>query len=317
MNNKNINVNEYSTYITKLYRTIPKNSALIIRSKYNGKDVQVKTGGFALVAPWKESKLVSLAVKNFDYNKQKIEDHDGMDVIIDLAISVKVVDPIKYEYYHSNIDEELKQLITSSMRILINKNVYSNLKSKRFNISNYTCIGNKYYKNIHRNANGGNTGNLITLANYDSELEYEFDKELCEFSKRLDNFANRYGLKVVDLYNKEVQQTDEMQEAYNKKIIAEKEATAKMIEKDAELKRAEVDAKIIKIKAEAQAEADRVRYEAILQVLKDSNMSPEEQAKFLQAFMYSGGKDNVAGAAAAAVAGATAGITSTVNSKKR
>lgn len=315
MNNEGIN--EYSTYITKLYRTIPKNTALIIRNKYNGSDVKVKTGGFAVVAPWSESKLVSLAVKNFDYDKQKLEDNDGMDVIIDLAISVKVVDPIKYEYYHNNIDEELKQLITSSMRVLINKNVYSNLKSNRFNISNYTCFGDKYYKDIHKNDEGKEVGTLINPENYDNQLELEFDKELCEFSKRLDNFADRYGLKVVDLYNKEVQQTDEMQAAYNKKIIAEKEAAAKMIEKDAELKRAEVDAKIIRIKAEAQAEADRVRYEAILQVLNDSNMSPEEQAKFLQAFMYSGGKDNVAGAAAAAVAGATAGITSTVNSKKR
>lgn len=311
------NVNPYNTYITKIYRTIPKESALIIRNKFNGQDVKVKTSGFALITPWKESKLVSLAVRNFDYPKDKFEDMYGQDVIVDLSVTVKVTDPIKYEYSNQSIEQELSQLISSSMRVLINKNNFTNLKSKRFNISNYNCSGDNYYKNVHIDKDGKLIGTKILASNYDltkeeDRTELEFTKELCEFRRRLDNFAFRYGLSVVDLYNKEVQQTEDIQHAYNKQIIAKKEAEAKMIEKQAELERARVDAEIMEINSKAKANADKVKYEAILNVLKNSDMTTEEQAKFLQAFMYSSGKENVAGAAAAAVAGATAGVTSSV-----
>lgn len=306
-NNENININPYEVYIGKFYRTIPKNCVLIVRNKFNGKDVKVKEGGFTLIAPWCESKLVSLAVRNFDYQKQKFEDSLGQDVIIDLAVSVRIVDPVKYEYNSQNVEQELEQLISSSIRILINKSKYDELKSKRFNVSEYMCKGNIYYKNVRRDSKGKFVGAVISSPT-------EFEKELCEMREKLDEFADKYGLSVVDLYNKEVQQTEDLQAAYNKQILAEKEAKAKLIEKQAEQERAKIDAEIKTIKAEADAKADKLKYEAILKVLKDSNMSPEDQARFLQAFMYSNANaQNVAGSTAAAIAGATAGLTSSMS----
>lgn len=308
------NINSYEVYTTKLYRTIPKNSVLIVRNKFNGKDVEVKEGGFAIIAPWKESKFVSLAVRNFDYPQQKFEDSLGQDVLIDLSVSVKIVDPIKYEYNNENIEQELEQLISSSVRILINKSQYEQLKSKRFNVSEYMYKGNKYYKNVHTDINGNSLGIVIPFPT-------DFEKELCEMRNKLDEFADKYGLAVVDLYNKEVQQTEDIQTAFNKKILAEKEAEAKLIEKKAEQERAKIDAEIKTINAKAEAEANKLKYEAILKVLKDSNMTPEDQARFLQTFMYSNtNSQNIAGSTAAAVAGATAGFTSVMTenqTKKR
>lgn len=313
-NNVQKNINPYEVYTTKLYRTIPKNSVLIVRNKFNGKDVEVKEGGFAIIAPWKEAKFVSLAVRNFDYEKQKFEDSLGQDVIIDLAVTVRIVDPIKYEYNSQNVEKELKQLITSSMRILINKFKYEDLKSMRFNVSEYKQSSNGYYKNVHISEDGRFVGDRLTAP-------LDFEKELCEIRKRLDEFAFKYGLDVVDLYNKEVQQTEDLQAAFNKQILAENEAKAKLIEKQAEKRRAEIDAEIKTINAKAEAEANKLKYEAILKVLKDSNMSPEDQARFLQTFMYSNSdSQNVAGNMAAAITGATAGFTASMvetQTKKR
>ena len=92
--------NPYNTYITKIYRTIPKNCSLIIRNKFNGERVRVKKGGFALIAPWCESKLVSLAIRNIDYPEEHFDDARGQQIVVDIALSVRVVDPIKYEYAH-------------------------------------------------------------------------------------------------------------------------------------------------------------------------------------------------------------------------
>lgn len=309
--------NPYEVYITKLFRSVPKNCALLVKNVFNGSKIEVKTGGFAIIMPWQKSKLVSLAVKNFDYPEMEFEDSKGQNILIDLAVTVRVKDPIKYEYENTNVEAELKQLITSQMRILINKSEYSRLKSTRFNVNSYSVEKYGTFENIYRI--NGEPISFEGMIDEDKNLYKKFIESICDFRSLLNNFADRYGLEVVDLYNKKVEQSQEMQEAYNKKVKAEKEAEAALIMKNAELEKARIDAEILKVQAEAKAEADakveKAKLTAIIDVLKDTKMTEEEKVKFLQAYMYSNGKENTAGATAAAIAGATAGITSSMTSE--
>ena len=278
MNEKN---NEYEIYTTKLFRVIPKNCALVVRSKFNGANVKaiinddsiggrsVKKAGFTFISPFKESRLVSLAIRNFDYPKQLFEDKDGQDIIVDLAVTVKVIDPIKYLYINTNVEAELKQLIESMMRSLVKKYRYEQLSGSRFTLPDSNTPANN--------------ANLPAI-----------NEELTKARKELDNFGFKYGLRVVSLYNKSIQQTARVQEAYNKKIIAEREAEAAEIEKQGERRRAEIEAEIIKTKAEAEAEAEKKklesRYEALISAIKD--LPREKQAEILKIFSL-GGNANV------------------------
>lgn len=261
-NNKKNNITreeEYQIYISKIYRVIPKNHALIVRNKFIGNRVDVKTGGFALISPFHESKLVSLAVRNFDYSKQVFEDKEGQDIIIDLAITVKIVDPVKYEYLNEDTEKELRQLLESIMRALIKKYSYEELRGQRFSLPDSSM----------------NASALTGI-----------QKDLYDIRIELDSFANKYGLAVENLYNKSIQQTEKLQEAYNKRIIAEKEAEAEEIKKLAELKRAKIAAEILDIEATAKAEAKtkeyKAKYGALLEAI--SSLPKTKQAEILKAF---------------------------------
>lgn len=260
----------YEIYTTKIYAVIPKNSVLIDRSKFNGKNVKVKGEGFALLSPFHESKLVSLAIRNFDYPKQMFEDINGQDVIVDLAVTVKVIDAIKFEYVNTSVEAELKQLLESIMRSLIKKHTYEDLTTNRFELPEY---------------NERFTPSSIPNPS-------NIDEELINARVRLDDFAARNGLAIVNLYNKSIQQTVAVQEAYNKKVIAEREAQALKIQKEAELERAKIDAEIVKTKADAEAKLVAMRYRALKNTIKDLPL--EKQAEILKIFsLDSNGKTNV------------------------
>ena len=291
----------------KRFWNIPKNSVLVVTNKYSGKNVEVRgngEGGWTVIAPWKSGKLVSLAVRNFDYPKETFEDSFGQDVIVDLAITVKIVDPIKYQYNNENPEKELSQLISSCMRVLISQSTYDYLKKNNFSIPNdkeYQINNNFVWMCTGINdADGQPMGHQVV----DS-----FELELINIRERLNKFAQKYGLAIEDFYCKSVDQTKDIQETYNKKIKAEKEAEELLIKKESEKKQALIDAEIKKVNAEAAAHAEKVKLKALLEVMNDTNIPKEDQMMFLQTYMYAKAENNVSGVTAAAVAGATLGAT--------
>jgi len=265
-------VNFYDSYFSKLYVSIPKNTKLIIENKFNGKSVKVSERGFRILMPWQKAKMIYMGVGNFDYKKEVYEDKDGQDVIIDVAITVKVVDPIKYEHENADVEAELKQKLQSILRALIKNHTYEELSGSRFNLPQ-----SKY-----------DTGVAMPM------IASTMRSELLAARQELDLFADRYGLAVISLYSQKVEQTLEMQEAYNKKILADREAIAAKAKVDAELERAKINAEIVKTNAKAEAEAEELklsaRYKAILETIKD--LPAEQQAEILKAFAIANNNGN-------------------------
>lgn len=315
--------NMFETFVTKFFTRIPKNCSLIKRNRFLGKSVKLKSGNFWISNPLlTEVKLVSHAIRNFDYPAQTFEDIDGQDVVADIAITVKIVDPIKYEYENEDVEVQLKQLLSSIMRTVIARNSYSFLKANRFSLpksNEYFKKDGLYYSVKEIDEDGHVRGalspvNLLETDTPEQRREKLFQISLIEARLELDNFARQYGLSVENLYSQEIQQTAEMQEAYNKVKVAEKEAEAKIIEKDAELELAKKDAEIMSIRSKASSEAEKYKLQLLVSMLKDSKLETAQINEILQAYLYSQNeKANVfvnAGDNSTAKAGAIAGVTS-------
>lgn len=270
------NIDPYKVYITKVFRVIPQNAVLLTRNKFNGNWIKVKTGGFALISPFSESKLVSLAVRNFDYEKQEFEDRNGLDLTVDLAVTVKIVDPIRYEYKNKNVEAELKQLIDSLMRSLIKKCIYEELSAARIELPSTSIDIGRNNEKIPKSPK--EQLHVIKRSSYPKT----FSGELLRIRDGLDQFAKRYGLVVIDLYTKSIQQSAAMQEAYNKQVIAKKERAAALIAKEGEKERAMIDAEIAKIKAGTDAYAIAQRYKSVIERIK--NLPRDKQAEILKVF---------------------------------
>lgn len=291
MDSANNTIAEYNVYVTRLFRIIPKNCVIITKNRFNGSKVSViepKKRGFHFFLPWTKSKLVSLAVRNFDYPETHFEDSQGIEVVVDLVVTVRISDPIKYEYNNTNVEGELKQLIESQTRILISKCPFEKLKSSSFNVSNYRMnryTGACYRSNSFDSVTGEKSWEPIDLL---TEENADFIKAMCEFGEILSDFSSRYGLEVVDLYNKKVQQTREMQEEYDKKVKAQKEAERIVIEAEGRKEAAKRDAAAVQ--ALNEAEIDKIAKMA--EKLKDAGMSEDGIAKFLRDYVIANGKTN-------------------------
>lgn len=297
--------NPYTTYITKIYRTIPKNCALITRNKFNGERVKVKNGGFAFVAPWCESKLVSLAVKNIDYEKLEFDEQEGQQITVDLALSVRVVDPIKYEYAHQNIEQELKVRIYSAVRVLMRKATWEELSQRHFELPKiniqmdprFKYAGGKYYyrDTLYKDDHGKWHGDIIS----------DFDLELFKIREELNEFAEEYGLEVVSFRNKEVQQSEEMQKAYDRIAKAKREGEARKTEAEFARKVAEKEAETMKIRQEAY----NSQFVSLMENLKNKGYSTPDAIRVAQTLMITNGNNgnNIAGVTAQTIAGVAAG----------
>lgn len=112
----------YETYKVQVFRTVPKNAKLICQNILTGR-VTVKERGFRFVLPWYRSKLVNITKKVIDYPKEKYLTKDGIYVEIDPALTVRISDPIKFEFENSNPIQELGVLVKDIIRsFIVSKN---------------------------------------------------------------------------------------------------------------------------------------------------------------------------------------------------
>ena len=296
-------------YRYKFFRRIEKDYVLITRNIFNGKKVSIKEGGFAFLFPWTETKAVSIREKDIDYKPDVFEDVKGMDLLLDNVITVRITDPLKYEYEHTDIEGRLKNLLNSRLRAMLKKYPYEFLALKGFTLPAADSVitqNGVIYMDV-KNVNGTLTGKPVydtepyypVTGKYDkSQLQACFVSDLARLRAELNEFEQKYGLSLVNFECKKIMPSEE---------VRKQQEALKLSEEN--IKIAENDAKAEKIKAEATATAETIRFEKIIKLLKESGMSPEEQGRFMYAYMYSnGGNQDVAKATAAAVSGATAGM---------
>lgn len=296
-------------YRYKFFRRIEKDYVLVTRNIFNGKRVNIKEGGFAFLFPWTETKAVSIREKDIDYKPDVFEDVKGMDLLLDNVITVKITDPLKYEYEHTDIEGRLKNLLNSRLRAMLKKYPYEFLALKGFTLPAADSVitqNGAIYMDV-KNVNGTLTGKPVydmepyypVTGKYDkSQLQACFVSDLARLRAELNEFEQKYGLSLVNFECKKIMPSEE---------VRKQQEALKLSEEN--IKIAENDAKAEKIKAEATATAETIRFEKIIKLLKESGMSPEEQGRFMYAYMYSnGGNQDVAKATAAAVSGATAGM---------
>lgn len=164
--NENEHVGEpidyFKEYKIKIFRAVPPNVALICKNIFTGKPF-VKNSGLAILAPWVESKYVSLAQNTKDYPKIKYKTLDGIEVNVDIAITFAIVDPIKYEFNNNDIFQQLGIITQDMLREFIaSKNIDELIGGKHnmssfdttneyvsFGDSNGIRISNVYFKSIN------------------------------------------------------------------------------------------------------------------------------------------------------------------------
>lgn len=295
---------DYTNFLIKLFRRIPNNSALIIENVFSGSRPRVinrpgsgENRGFAFLLPWQKSKLISLAVRNVDYEKQKFDDENGQELNVDLAVSIKITDPIKYMYNHKNPEYDLQQKISELMRIIVNNTNYESLKGSSFHLdrikdprksANIALYDGKYYYKDRFIVKNGSK--CYERADYDIAL---YNLKLT-----LDKFEKDYGIRVISLVNKEVQQSAEMQKA-------DDQIRKARLEKDV----AQINAEKAKIEAEGRAIANKIELQSIYESLKKTGMSEDNIRIVMTSVLYSKANNTDAKTSSSAVAGAVAGAT--------
>ncbi len=267
---ENSKVDVYSVYVKKFFRAIPKNSVLITRDpNFNGNYVKVKKGGFAFVRPWAESKFIYVGIQNRDYEKMEFDDKDSQPVYIDFVLSIRIVDPEKYEYSTENVEDALKARIQSLIGTAVKKATWEELAGKDIKLPKnndikmdprFQLAGGVYYyrDSAYKNDKGEWKATPVS----------DFDIELFNIRREIDDFAFKNGIEVVGLYKKEVQQSKEMQEFYNKKLQARLEMEARLIEAQNEKEIAEVKAQTRQIEAQAEADARAKNINSIIAGMK-------------------------------------------------
>lgn len=108
------NDEDYKGFKFKLFRVVPENVAVIRKGWITGR-ITVKGSGLRFF-PWFDTKLISVASKNIDFPPEEFKTNDGIMVKIDIAATIKVVDPYKFETKGLNPLQELAVVTKSVIR---------------------------------------------------------------------------------------------------------------------------------------------------------------------------------------------------------
>ena len=128
---KNITeLDDYSEYKVKFYRAVPPNTKLVCRNRFTG-NITIKNSGFNITMPWIESKFVSVASRAIDYPKEKYKTKDGIELEIDIAIPISIVDPYKYETQSVDPLKELGIATRDILRVFVANKTEAELVGKK------------------------------------------------------------------------------------------------------------------------------------------------------------------------------------------
>lgn len=214
----------YIKYKVGMIRTVPENCCLVRVNRFTGKMTNKGGRGLKFMLPFiSKSILVPTIDRSIDYKKIEYLTHDNIMANVDMALNLKIVDPVKYMMEGRHQLNQLSILTQSLLRVYIQ----------------------------HRNFDNISSG-VCSLTEFDPRKEYE------TFEKNYGIKINRVLLKEVKLpkhleklYNDKVEE-QKKKEAQREKLDAMKEEA----EREAEIIKIKADAEAEKIKKIEQAKAE-------------------------------------------------------------
>lgn len=167
---------QYKNFMVKIFRTVPPKTALVTVNTITGNTAQ-KASGFRIVAPWKKGKLILLSSFNVDYPAANYRTSDGLEVNVDVSLSVRVEDPIKFEFDINDPKKELEVTTQSIIRDYVATKTYEELRKEHFSLSSpsNSWIVDRY--NQFRELSGTKIDSMrfqnLDLANPETKRQFE------------------------------------------------------------------------------------------------------------------------------------------------
>lgn len=237
---------DYTTYKTSMFRTVPANCYLVSENIFTRKVINRGGRGFKFMAPFvTRSILVPNIDRTIDYKKIEYQTRDGIMANVDMALSVKIVDPRKYIVSGKFQLSQLNVLAQSLLRVYIQNRSFDHISS-----------------------------GVCPLADFDPRDDFR------GFEENYGIRVNRVLLKEVKLpkeledeYNERVA-NERKRESQRVKLAAEKDRA----EREAEIIeiKAEAEAKKIRKIEEAKAEVYLEKMRNLVTYLKNEGVPVEE-----------------------------------------
>lgn len=198
------------------------------------------------INPITVNKLVDLADRTVDYENKSYRVVDGFDVTIDPAVTYKIVDPVKFEFKGEDPVALLKIKVESMLRKLCAKFTYDQLVQLRIVLNNPAF----------------------------SAVKAEF-KDLEE----------KYGLEVMDIILKSVEQSQTLKDDYEK-------SAAQRRENERKISQAEADAKVAKLEAEKLRVLHDVERRRVVELIRDLVKEGIDEKTAMELVLYGSGNGN-------------------------
>lgn len=124
------NLNDYKEYKVGLFRSVPANCYLVSVNRITGNVVNLGGQGLKITMPWiTKTILVPNIDRTIDYPKADYLTLDHITASVDIALNVKIVDPVKYMVKGKFQLEQLSQLTQSLLRVYIQRYNFDTLSS--------------------------------------------------------------------------------------------------------------------------------------------------------------------------------------------
>lgn len=240
-NNDNIQKYDTEHFHIRVLGYAPPKYAIVTENIFTAATNTLRSG-LHLIAPWKKSVYVSLKAKTKDFAKKTFEARNKVDVEIDYAAEIKVIDPIKYTYSTNKLDKGdandkttpetmLESVIDDVLRELASRLEDDELLKLKFDINDHS------------------------------------DPMMQTIRYQLNIFANKYGLAVDSFNVKSINQIGEVSKKYQEQQFAKIDREKKIADEQAQLE-------ITKMRAQAIAK--------MMQDLVASGMTREQAYEIIQ-----------------------------------
>lgn len=248
---------DYAEYKVGFYRVVPENCVLISVNRFTGKVINRGGAGFKLMPPFiTKSILVSTVDRTIDYDKISYLTQDGIMANFDIALVVKITDPVKYITSGKQQLDQLKVITNRLLRIYAKNRDYDVLSQGACKLSDFDPKNElKAFKD-----------------NYGIEINKVIFKEVT-LPKDL---QRAYDNRKMEEENKKAQKI---------RLDAEKDKA----ETEAEILKikAQAEAESIRIKETAAAEVYVKKMEQLILALRKNNIPDEGIAEYLKTIIVS------------------------------
>ena len=257
----------FFNWIRKFLPSIKKfgpNTALVIENKYTGSssrkvkvfyNKQGQSGrGWRFIIPFlHETDIISIAEETIDYPTMTFNDRVGQKLTVDFTAKVKIEDARKYKYEHKNVKEQLESDLKSIVLPLIKRFDYEELSNFYFELPpSGTKLSDIAYKVKDSKDNVKylykDSVELDSAGRIKKGVELSaFEVELIKVREHFDRFEQQYGLKVINISNKEVKPSEEMQKSFDQLEKMKRQAAAAKEQAKAKKEVAEINKETIEI----------------------------------------------------------------------